>query len=395
MELFLFKLGKIWKTLRQEGLARGGKRVWNYVSIYFSHVLKYNLKGDVLIVGTGVGDVGHFRVFTQAEEFNLHGIKTAVTLQDNPFLLKLADKFKVFVLVRPVYTPKMEAFWKKLKELKKTVIFDTDDLVFDAKFMHATESYRRMNALEKKQYEKGVGEEIINDPALEFCSTTTTYLKKILESYGKKVFLNQNKISLHELEVAEKINSQHPKSQKRSTVRIGYFSGTMSHNKDFATIVPALLKVMEKYPQVELILVGALEIGNELNRFASRIRKIGLAPRDKHYENLSQVDINLIPLVKDDPFNKSKSELKFFEAGIVKTPSVAVNDETYRGCIFDGGDGFLASTIEEWFEKLEKLVLDPELRLSMGQKAYEKSLEDYTVKNSHNEEYYNFLKSKI
>lgn len=405
MKLFLFKLGKIWKTLRQQGLLQGGKRVWNYVVIYFRHVFKFNLGGDILIIGTGVGDVGHFRIFTQAEEFNLHGIKTAVTLQDNPFLLRLAPKFKVFILVRPIYTPKMESFWKKLKELEKTIIFDTDDLVFDAKFMHATESYQKMNALEKKQYEKGVGEEIIRDPALKYCSTSTTYLKKILEDYGKKVFLNTNKISLHELKVAETINSlrENPLNQKCSCgcgcqpkkVRLGYFSGTMSHNKDFATITPALMKIMEKYPRVELVLVGALETENKLNKFESRIVRIGLAPRDKHYENLSRIDINLIPLVSDDPFTESKSELKYFEAGIVKVPSVAQDNETYRGCIIDGADGFLAKNQEEWIEKLEKLILDKTLRQSMGKKAYEKSLEDYTVKNSHNKEYYDFLRSKI
>ncbi|MFZ5982145.1 MAG: glycosyltransferase family protein, partial [Patescibacteria group bacterium] len=164
---------------------------------------------------------------------------------------------------------------------------------------------------------------------------------------------------------------------------------------DFATITPALMKIMEKYPRVELVLVGALETENKLNKFESRIVRIGLAPRDKHYENLSRIDINLIPLVSDDPFTESKSELKYFEAGIVKVPSVAQDNETYRGCIIDGADGFLAKNQEEWIEKLEKLILDKTLRQSMGKKAYEKSLEDYTVKNSHNKEYYDFLRSKI
>lgn len=397
MKLFLVKLGKVWKTLFQQGLIKGSKRVFSYLWIYLRNILKFKIKGDVLIVGSGVGDVAHYRIFTQAEELNLHGIRTKTILQDSPFLFSLAKNFSVFILARPVYTTKMAAFFEKLKKLNKTVIFETDDLVFDAKYMHQTESYKQMNALEKSQYEKGVGEEIIKDPYVKTCSTTTHYLKKILEGCGKKVFLSTNKISRHELEVAERINRMssvisHQSSEK---IRIGYFSGTMSHNKDFATISDALYRIMEKYSQVELVLVGPLEIKNKLNAFKKRIKKTGLVSRDKLYENISQVDINLAPLVKDDPFCEAKSELKFFEAGIVKVPSIAVRNDTYSRAIVDGVDGFLAETEEEWLEKLEKLILDKDLRRNMGEKAYQTALEKYSVKNSNNEEYYSFLKSKI
>ena len=45
---------------------------------------------------------------------------------------------------------------------KKEIIFETDDLVFDPKFIQATDLYKnKMNAAEKLQYQKGVGEEII------------------------------------------------------------------------------------------------------------------------------------------------------------------------------------------------------------------------------------------
>jgi O-antigen biosynthesis protein len=397
MKLFLARLGKIWKTLRQQGLFGGVKRIWKFIVIYLAYGFQSALEGDVLIIGAGIGDVGHYRMFTQAEEFNLLGVKARATLQDNPFLLRFAEKFKIFILVRPVYTEKIKKLIEEIKKQKKTIIFDTDDLVFDGEFMRQTESYQKMNALEKKQYEKGVGEEILKDPYVKYCSTTTTFLERILENYGKQVFLSTNKISLHELNVAENINLEpKTKNQKPKTViKIGYFSGTMTHNKDFATISEPLLKIMEKYPQVSLVLVGPLEIESKLNKFKDRIIQSGLVSREKHYENLASVDINLVPSILGDPFSESKSELKFFEAGIVKVPSAAVANETFSGCITDGENGFLAKTSEEWFQKLEKLILDEDLRKSMGKKAYEKSLTDYTVKNSHNEEYYQFLKQQL
>ena len=55
----------------------------------------------------------------------------------------------------------------------------------------------------------------------------------------------------------------------------------------------------------------------------------------------------------------------------------------------------VAGSDEEWREKLEKLILNGDLRRQMGEIAREKVLENYTNKNSRNKEYYDHLKSKL
>ncbi len=74
---------------------------------------------------------------------------------------------------------------------------------------------------------------------------------------------------------------------------------------------------------------------------------------------------------------------------------MAAATQTFREAIADGVDGFLASNTEDWVEKLEKLITDKKLRKEMGKKAREKALQKYTVKNSSNEEYYNYLRSRL
>lgn len=76
-------------------------------------------------------------------------------------------------------------------------------------------------------------------------------------------------------------------------------------------------------------------------------------------------------------------------------PTVAAATRMFQEAIEGGADGFVASNTEEWGEKIEKLILDKDLRNSMGQKAREKVLRDYTNKNSHNEGYYAYLRSKL
>ena len=76
-------------------------------------------------------------------------------------------------------------------------------------------------------------------------------------------------------------------------------------------------------------------------------------------------------------------------------PSVAAANQTYREAIEDGVDGYLAGNEGEWEEKLEKLIEDDDLRKTLGDRARGKVIKEYTTKNSHNEEYYAYLKSKL
>jgi O-antigen biosynthesis protein len=393
MKSFLTKIGKIYKTFKNNGLVGGGKLVSVYLRNFFRNLLPKR-EGDILIVTGGVGDSAFYRATSQKEEFFLHGLKCETTIVEDPFLSSYAEKFKIFIFHRTLYTKKIKRFIEQLKEKKREIIFDADDLVFDSELFHETDSYQKMNALEKKQYEKGVGEEIINDQYVKVCTASTSYLAKILGGYGKKVFVSRNKLTNHEVDVAENILKNFPKGEGNK-IKIGYFSGTMSHNKDFATITDAIMKIMEKYPQADLYLAGYLGEEHILNKYKSRIIKLPFVPRDKYYENIWKVDINLAPLVMSDPFCESKSELKFFEPGILKIPTVAVRNRTFSEAITDRVDGFLAQDTSEWAEKIGELIEDKQLRKSMGEKAYEKVSRDYTNKNSQNEEYYNYLRSKI
>jgi O-antigen biosynthesis protein len=393
MKMFLTKLGKVYKTIGKNGILNGGKLVAMYLGIFLKNILILK-KGDILIITGGVGDSAFYRAKNQAEELNLHGFKCAATIVEDPLLFKYANTFKIFIFHRTPFSSKIAKLIEAIKKQEKEIIFDTDDLVFDAKLFHETESYKAMNPLEKKQYEKGVGEEIINDPYVKVCTTTTSYLAERLKAKGKQVFVSKNKLSNHEVEVADNILRKTKKADD-GEIKIGYFSGTASHNKDFATITDVLTEIVEKYSNVKLYLAGYLDADNKLNKCKERIVALPFVPRDKYYENIWKVDINLAPLVRDDPFCESKSELKFFETGILEIPTVAVRNQTFSEAITDGVDGFLANSNEEWVEKLSRLIKDENLRQEMGKKAREKVLRGYTNKNSHNEEYYKYLKNKL
>jgi glycosyltransferase involved in cell wall biosynthesis len=318
-------------------------------------------------------------------------------MQDDPFLNRYVDRCQVFIFQRTFMTSKIEKMIAKIKQQKKEIIFETDDLVFDAKYIQQTDLYKnKMNSAEKIQYKKGIGSEIIKDKYTKICTTTTSYLAEKLKKMGKKVFVVKNKLSNYELHLTQNILDNLPKEKDDpGVVRVGYFSGTSSHNKDFASIVGALLEVLKRNENVKLFLAGPLDVDSKLNKYKERIVVMPFVPRDKYYENIWKVDVNIAPLVLGDPFCEAKSEIKFTETGILKIPTVAVRNQTFSETIEDGIEGFLADNQKEWVEKIEKLIRDEELRKTMGKKAREKIVRDYTNKNSHTTGYYNHLKEII
>jgi len=392
MKSLIIKLGKIFSLFRRVGFKTAIEIIYGYIEKYVVSTF-FPVSGNVFIVVNGVGDSAHYRAFNQAEELNLHKIKATVVNQNRLFLKSLAKTGQIFIFARTFSTPKLKDFFQELKRRKKVVFFETDDLVFDAEFIQNTDFFQnKMTRLEKMQYYSGSGEEILRDPFVKNCVTSTEYLKNILEKYNKKIFVSQNKISLQEEKLAETIVKEKIK-EKDDSIKIGYFSGTASHNKDFATIVPAIEKILKKYSQAKLCLAGHLDIGSELNQFQNQLIFLPFSSRKKYFQNLFQIDINLAPLVLNDPFCESKSEIKFTEAGILGVPTVAVANQTFSQAIADGENGFLAKSEEEWIKKISLLIENETLRREMGEKARAKVLRDFTNSRSHNENYYAYLLS--
>ncbi|EKE24915.1 MAG: hypothetical protein ACD_5C00356G0002 [uncultured bacterium] len=394
MKLLLIKAGKAIKTIQRDGVLKGGKRILDFLALFIKNIINVE-SGDILFITSGVGDSALYRAHNQAEELRNHGFNVSVTMQDNPFLASLDRKFNVFVFCRTLHTSSVAKLIEKIKKQQKEIIFDTDDMVFDTKYVHQTDHYKNMSFFEKKQYEKGIGEEIIRDPYVKVCTTSTKFIASKLEEYGKKVFVTTNKLSEEWMKIAsELLQDKIQEKNKRNKIRMGYFSGTIGHNKDFATISDALIEIFDKYPNVELFLAGPLELEEKFSKFSQRIIRSTFVPRKKHFENIFYCDIVLAPL-ENDEFSEGKSELKFSEAGLLKVPAITVNNQTFANAIIDGENGFLANSKDGWVEKLSLLIENPQLRESMGEKAREKALRDYTTKHSHSEEYYEYLRSKI
>jgi glycosyltransferase involved in cell wall biosynthesis len=87
---------------------------------------------------------------------------------------------------------------------------------------------------------------------------------------------------------------------------------------------------------------------------------------DGEVELFNTCDVGVYPLI-DDEWSKGKCRFKAIEFMACGVPVVAAAVGVNREIIDDGVNGFLASTEDEWVEKLGRLLRDRELRRRFGE----------------------------
>jgi glycosyltransferase involved in cell wall biosynthesis len=88
--------------------------------------------------------------------------------------------------------------------------------------------------------------------------------------------------------------------------------------------------------------------------------------------------IGIMPL-PDDEWTRGKCGLKLLQYMSMGMASIASPVGVNREIIQDGVNGFLASTHDEWYEKLLRLCEEAPLRTRIGQEARKTVIESYSL----------------
>ena len=91
--------------------------------------------------------------------------------------------------------------------------------------------------------------------------------------------------------------------------------------------------------------------------------------------SIGECEVNIAPL-QDNQFSNCKSELKYFEAAVVGTVTVATPTESFASAIEDGVDGYLAKSFE-WDEKLESVITKYDSLAELSIRARERCRDRY------------------
>ncbi len=257
------------------------------------------------------------------------------------------------------------------KKLGKRVIYDLDDDIWQV--AKDNPSVLVSNAM-KDQYE-GMIE--IADAVI----TPSPVLAKKFKKYfkNKPVFICPNGIDYS-------LYLERP-HQNEDTLKIGYM-GAASHWKDLQLIGEVIAELNKKYdflftiygitgepmeaamyayqkelqynfqPEKTEYMKSALGFYQQLQN--TRFWHIPFMPPELHPRTLSMCDLDIgIAPLEDTEFNHGKSNIKFYEYASVGTVCLAsdvapyTEEVTYRA----------KNTFKDWYNKLEKLIVDKEFRL--------------------------------
>lgn len=331
------------------------------------------LRRVLFVVGLH-GAPPRYRAHLPAEALALHGAEVEVRHYRDPEVRELAARADAVVLYRIPATVQVRDLVAAIRERPRPVpvLFDIDDLIFDPGLRGEVHGLAALSDDEQELWWRGVARyRTTMELADAYVGSTEALCSHATATTGLPAFRFPNGVGR-----ALAMRSERATARARipGPLRIGYFSGTNTHDADWAVIEPAVTEVLATRPDVEVWLGGHLTTGPALEPYADRVVRLPMLPWYELPDRLRQLDVNLAPLVLDSRFNEAKSAIKWLEAALVQTPTVASPTEPFREAVEDGRTGILAAGHDEWVEAITALLDDALLRRRMGALARREAL---------------------
>jgi len=333
--------------------------------------------------GNTFGALGYYRTFKPSKQIKRHEVDIRGTdiasYGDSPEE-NWENIFKKYDVVWSMHflgeaTQVMQAFFKD--KYKKKLVYDIDD-----NYLDVPES----NPVHEK-FKKTKRSRAMLSSSFFFADALTVSTEPLKER------IHDHFKSVHGIEkpifVVPNLNDVDdwtfkPAGKNENEVVIGY-SGSNSHQDDLLVVLPAIDRLLTKYPFLRMEIIGAIDkekLDNYFHNFKKEnLDRVAMLPATAtfweypEYLSKQKWDIGIAPLV-DTAFTRCKSHIKWLEYSMYSIPTVASRVYPYfmqlegRDTIQDGITGVLCRP-PEWEAKLERLILDKDLRESIGRNAYE------------------------
>ncbi|MGB4954579.1 MAG: glycosyltransferase, partial [Fusicatenibacter saccharivorans] len=270
MEKISVLTAKLKKAVAEEGIGGLAGRTKGYLARAKKEKEfqreKSRVYRDILFISGCNEQLPHphrYRVVHQMEQLEAGGYTcdTVYFQELKPWMVRC---YGAFVIFRCPMTDTLREFATMAKQMNKPLWYDVDDLVIDTKYTDQIPFLDRMQPEERQAYDQNVrnmGE------LLSLCDaavTTTAALAEELKQYVPEVLINRNCASDEMLLLSEAVLKEKQKKNEADgtakKVRLGYFSGSATHLDDIEMIVPVLKQLLGKNPNLELLIVGILEL---------------------------------------------------------------------------------------------------------------------------------------
>ncbi len=325
-----------------------------------------------------------YRVYNMAQVLNEQPDEVSAAyfflddLAQQEQICELAD---LLVICRTRYDARVAALIAGFRSRGKRVLFDTDDLVFNPDYAHLLVSTLDLDSRDPRVWDDWFAYTARLGATLRQCDgaiATNPHLAEQITAFsGLPARVIPNFLNREQLDISDRLFEAKRRIPLGDSglVHLGYFSGSPSHNRDFAMVVPALEALLEDDPGLGVVVVGYIEPGPALERFGPRVQRFPFQDYVNLQKLIASVEYNLMPL-QYNVFTNCKSELKYFDAAVVGTVSVASPTATYQAAIRHGDNGYLAQA-HQWHAVLRQVLAERSSYAEVAARAQQHARQAY------------------
>lgn len=270
--------------------------------------------------------------------------------------IKRAKNFDIVFIYRDAVMFGSVFFEKRIKKTRVKMILDFDDAIW---LMDISEGNRNLRWL--KRPEKTAEIASICDMVI----VGNQYLADFSLQYNKNVAIIPTTLETNSFQRSSPYIL-------REKICIGW-TGSLTTLKHLEIALPFLKKIKEKYGDLIRfkVIADAPFSNQDLDFEFCRWNK------ENEIEDLCDIDIGIMPLPNDD-WAKGKCGFKGLQYMAMEIPAVMSPVGVNTEIINEGVNGFIASDIYSWVEKLSLLIDSFELRKQIGKSGRKTIVEKYS-----------------
>jgi glycosyltransferase involved in cell wall biosynthesis len=271
------------------------------------------------------------------------------------------DAATAIVICRTRYNDRVGNMIARARARNIPILFDCDDLVFDPDRVHLILDSLGIDKVNELVWDDWFASSSRFGTTLRLCDgliTTNAYLGDRAKEFDRRLRIEvmPNYLNREQQELSERLFEIKRQSQwaRDDRIHIGYFSGSSTHVRDFAVVAPALCRLLARDQRIVLRVVGTLELGKEFTAYQHKIEKYSVQDFLNLQRVIAETEINVAPL-EYNTFTNCKSNLKFFEAAICGTLTLATPTYAFRNSILHRQTGLLVPA-HAWDEALAEAL---------------------------------------
>ena len=308
-----------------------------------------------LVQGLDVA-ASRYRVLQYLPYLKEHGVQATVL----PFQKGFFKKLKLFKSVNEydilfIQRKRFPILWLKyIRKNARRIVYDFDDSVM----------YRNSKAANPESNTRvKMFKNMVN--ASDYVIAGNEYLQKNTTPFTHNVTIIPSPIdmSLYPLKKY---------SEKNDNITLGWIGATGSIHY-LEKMKPVFEALGKKYEDLRLKIICNVFFDCDNITVEKK-----LWSEQEEVADIQSFDIGLMPLM-DDPWSHGKCGLKILQCLATGVPVVCSPAGVNKEIVKNGVHGFWANTREEWIEKLEILINDPDRRERMGMEGRKRVIEHYSL----------------